>query len=109
MPKQSRQDRSAEMRAARNDAILRAAVHLAKTDGYQWITRERVAALAGVSPASVNNAFGRMVELKRAVMREAVSLAIVEIVAQGLADNQKDAVEGATPELREKVARYLAA
>lgn len=80
------QTETAQALAERKAAILAAAVEEAKEQGYQWITRDAVARRAGVGAGSVNVAFGRMVELKRAVLREAVARRIVEIVAQGLAD-----------------------
>lgn len=110
MSKQTRQERAATMRTERDGRILEAAVELAKepgTGGYQWITRDLVAERAGVSVGSVNNAFGRMVELKRAVMREAVSREIVEIVAQGLADGSPIAA-AAPPDLKARAARSIA-
>lgn len=73
----------------RDARILDAAVELARGLGYQWITRDQVAQAAGVSPGTVNNAFGTMVGLKRAVLAAAVERGIVEIVAQGLADGQE--------------------
>lgn len=72
----------------RDARILDAAVLLAQDIGYQWITRDQVALAAGVSPGTVNNAFGTMVGLKRAVLAAAVERGIKEIVAQGLADGQ---------------------
>lgn len=70
----------------RDNRILNAAMDLAKDNGYQWITRDAVAELAGVSPATVSNVFGTMRGLKRAVLREAVKRADVAIILQGLGD-----------------------
>lgn len=70
----------------RDGSILKAAVRLAEEVGFQWITREAVAKAAGVAPGTVNNAFGTMPDLKRAVLREAVTAGILSIVAQGLAE-----------------------
>lgn len=67
--------------------VLDAAIDCAMTDGYQWITREQVAAAAGVSPGSVSNAYGTMRDLKRAVLRAAVERGLPAIVLQGLVDN----------------------
>jgi AcrR family transcriptional regulator len=86
----------------RDRLILDAAVELAKIEGYQWITREAVAERAGVAPATVNNAFGTMRDLKRAVLKEAVEKSIIEIVAQGLADGH--AIARAAPEELRKLA-----
>lgn len=105
--RQSRQERFAAMRARRDAAILDAAIEEAKAEGYQWITRDAIAHRAGVSVGSVNNAFGRMVELKRAVMRAAVERSIPEIVAQGLADGSAIAKD-APPDLKARAAALLA-
>lgn len=76
---------------ARRAQILAAAIEEAKAEGYQWITRDRVAARAGLSNGMVNRHFSTMVQLKRAVMREAVRLEILPLVAQGLADGNQHA------------------
>jgi AcrR family transcriptional regulator len=91
----------------RDDRILTAAVELAKGIGYQWITRDQVAEAAGVSAGTVNNAFGGMIELKRAVLRHAVEIGLVEIVAQGLADGHEIA-RGAPADLRAQAAAHMA-
>lgn len=106
VPKQTRQERAADMRDKRNSTILEAAVKLAEDEGYQWITRDMVARAAGVSVGSVNNAFGRMIELKRAVMAEAVKREIVSIVVQGLADGSAIAAN-APLELKQRAAAFV--
>lgn len=97
------------MAGNRNDrraVILGAAVALARTDGYLNITRDRVAECAGVSMGLVNHHYGSMRDLRHAVMREAVSQRILEIVAQGLAYGNTIA-HGAPLELRQDAAQYL--
>lgn len=106
MLRQSRQDRAAVMINARNTAVLEAAIIEAKTNGYQWITRKDVANRAKVARATVSNAFGTMVELKRAVLRAAVNREILEIVAQGLADRHEIALN-AQPDVRERAAALI--
>lgn len=91
----------------RDNRILSAATELAKALGYQWITREQVAEAAECSAGTINNAFGSMVGLKRAVLQNAVDTGIVEIVAQGLADGH-DIARSADPELRARVAAHMA-
>jgi len=76
----------AQEKAARVAKVLEAAIQEARDVGYQWITRNAVGERAGVSSASVSNAFGGMIALKRKVMSEAVRRPIPLIVAQGLAD-----------------------
>lgn len=92
----------------RDSRILLAAVELAKSLGYQWITRDQVAEAAEVASGTINNAYGSMVGLKRAVLRHAVAEGIVEIVAQGLADGHEIA-RGAPAELKERAAALMVA
>jgi len=70
----------------RASQILAAALTVAAKKGYQHMTRDEIAAAAGASPAAINQRFSTMTELKRAVMRAAVSQRVVAVVAQGLAD-----------------------
>lgn len=102
-----RSERARVMREDRERRILDAALEEAKEQGYQWITRDRVAARAGVAAGSVNAAFGKTVELKRAVMRVAVERGVLEIVAQGLAEGSAIA-QAATPEIKQQAAALLA-
>lgn len=104
--RQTRADRAAAMRAGRQAKVLDAAIASALSVGYQWITREGVALLADVSEATVSNAFGTMVELKRAVLREAVARPIPVIVAQGLADQHAIALD-APPHVKEQALATL--
>lgn len=73
----------------RDSRILLAAVELAKPLGYQWITRDQVAKAAEVSAGTINNAFGSMRGLKRAVLKYAVDHEILEIVRQGIGDDHE--------------------
>lgn len=91
----------------RDENILEAAIECALADGYQWITRDGVAARAGVSPGTVNTAYTTMRDLKRAVLRTAVDRKILRIVAQGLADSHEIAVS-APPELKRAALASLA-
>lgn len=68
------------------ERVLSAAVEIAQTDGYQWITRAAVADRAEVGVGSINTAFETMIDLKRAVMAHAVDNEILSLIAQGLAD-----------------------
>lgn len=90
----------------RDARILDAAIELARGLGYQWITRDQVAAAADVSVGTINNAFGSMVGLKRAVLDAGVERGIVEIVAQGLADG-KPVARNADPELVQRAFDHM--
>lgn len=92
----------------RDDRILEAAINLALQDGYQWITRARVAADADVAAGTINLAFGDMKGLKRAVLRAAIERGIIEIVAQGLADRHPIAMD-APAEIKAQAAALLMA
>lgn len=72
--------------AARHAKVLAAAVAEAEEVGFQMITRAAVASRAGVVDASVSHAFGSMLDLKRAVLTEALRTENLTIIAQGMAD-----------------------
>lgn len=73
--------------------ILAAALRAAEKHGYQRITRETVAKAAGVSEALVTYHMGTMVELRRAIMREAVRAECLAVIAQGLTSRDKHAAK----------------
>lgn len=68
----------------RDARILNAAFDLAATDSYQWITRDQVAANAGVSAGTVNTVFGEMRLLKQAVIRLAIERRNLHIIAEAI-------------------------
>lgn len=92
----------------RDKRILDAALELAKGLGFEWITRDQVATAAGVSPATINNVFGTVSGMKRAVLREAIAREVVEIVAQGLAVRHPIALAAPT-ELKERAVAHMVA
>lgn len=98
----------AEQTASRRRGILQAALAEARVDGYQWITRNAIAARAGVSTGAVSLAYGGLVALKREVMREAVRTGDAAIIAQGLADGSTIA-KSAPQALKDRAAELLTA
>ena len=92
----------------RDNLILNAAIALAEEDSFQWITRDAVAAKAGVSPGTVNNAYGTIADLKRAVLRAAVERRILPIIAEGLGVKHPIAMD-APEELRKEALAALVA
>lgn len=86
----------------RKEEVLDAAVEVACAFGYYNFRREDVADEAGVSPATINNYFNTMTQLRRAVMRRAIKQGVLKIVAQGLA--QQDACALKAPEDVKKAA-----
>lgn len=102
-----RVDRSQQMRERRRAAIMAAAVHIAHGVGWRGLTREAVAAEAGVATGSINHEFGTMDALRNAVMQEAVDEEHLEIIAAGLAEGHP-AARDAPPHVREAAIRAMA-
>lgn len=66
------------------EAILLAAVEVAKRDGYTSITRQAVANRAGYAESLINVYFNTMSQLKTDVMRYAIKNNVLSIIAQGV-------------------------
>jgi AcrR family transcriptional regulator len=90
----------------RKQSILSAAMTEAKHHGYTNVTREAIAQRATCAPALVSFYFGTMVDLKRAIMSEAIRTRELRIVAQGIADGHPKA-KRAPEELRLEALQYL--
>lgn len=75
----------------RKQDILAAAVIEARQQGYNNVSREAIAQRATCSPALVSHYFGTMVDLKRAIMSEAIRTRELRIVAQGIVDGHPKA------------------
>jgi AcrR family transcriptional regulator len=69
----------------RKEHILDAAMKAAEKVGYLSMRRSDVAELAGCAEGLVNKYFNTMPQLRRAVMRKAVSGGYNAVLAQGLA------------------------
>ena len=67
------------------DNILEVAYTMAQRDGFGTLTRDGVAAEAGVAMGSVNHHWLKMSALREAVMQRAVEEENLEIIAQGIA------------------------
>lgn len=87
--------------------ILNAALKLAVKKGYKHVLREEIAAEADVTPSLVSYHFGTMIEFRRAIMREAVRVECLPIIAQGLAAGDKHARK-CTPEVQQAALATLA-
>jgi AcrR family transcriptional regulator len=92
---------------ARAAQILAAAVEAARDHGYTRLTREQVAARIGVAPSLVPHYMGTMQSLRRKIMREAVRVECLPVIAQGLAVRDPHAM-AAPVELRCRAALLLA-
>jgi AcrR family transcriptional regulator len=75
----------------RKAIILDAALRLAVRVGYTSIRRDAVATEAGCSNGLVNKYYGSLKQLRRDLMREAVRVGNVTVIAQGLALNDQHA------------------
>lgn len=84
---------------ARIAQILAAALELAPTRGYSRLTRDDIAGRAKVPPSLITYHFGTMPELRRQIMREAVRVQCLPVIAQGLACRDRHALK-ASPEVR---------
>jgi len=92
----------------RKPLLVDAALNAALAHGYRRMTRDHIAAHASVSPGLVSLYLGTMVKLRRTVMREAIKRGCAEIVAEGLAERDPQALK-APDDLKDKAARLLTA
>lgn len=90
----------------RKETILTAAVSVAKTNGYNKMTRDDIARHAGVSTGLVTFYFSTMTQLRRAVIRSAITNEVLEVVAQGLAIGD-DQAKKAPDELKKRATDFL--
>jgi AcrR family transcriptional regulator len=79
------------MKDKRKQSILSAAVIEARQHGYANVTREAIAQRATCATGLVSHYFGTMVDLKRAIMSEAIRTRELHIVAQGIANGHPKA------------------
>lgn len=86
--------------------ILDTAYKMAQRDGFAAITRDGVAAEAGVAMGSVNHHYGTMQVLRDAVMQRAVEEEQLELIAQGIAMGDNIA-KSAPLELRQRALTTL--
>lgn len=100
---------SSKLRAVpelRKDHILNAALELAINVGYKAVTRDTIAEKAGVSPALVSMHFGTMTQLRADLMRRAVKTKNLRVIAQGLANRDKYAMQAAE-ELKQEAVKWM--
>lgn len=90
----------------REEKILNAALNVAKVLGYANVTREEVAHEAMVSPALISVRLGTMANFRRKLMRYAVRVECLAVIAQGLAARDPHA-QKASPELKQKALATL--
>lgn len=89
--------------------ILKAALDLCGTStSYARITREQIAEKAGIPPTLITYHCGTMPDLRRDIMREAVRVECLPVIAQGLALRDRHALK-APEELRRRALQALTA
>lgn len=69
---------------ARKDDVLAAALPLAEAHGFANLTREQVGQAAGVTGPVLSYHFGTMPQFRRDLMRYAVKVESLAVIAQGL-------------------------
>lgn len=67
------------------ERILEVAYTMAQRDGFGTLTRDGVAAEAGVAMGTINHHWVRMGALREAVMQRAVEEENLELIGQGIA------------------------
>jgi AcrR family transcriptional regulator len=92
----------------RHASILDAALRMSRLHGYQNVTRADIAGAAKCSEALVSSYFGTMPQVRRAVMRHAIKLRDLQILAQGLAAKDSHAMK-APEDLRLAAVKSLVA
>lgn len=95
---------------ARAAQILAVAVQLAEWFGYTKVTREQVAKRLDIAPSLVPHYMGSVAEMRRKIMREAIRVENLPVIAQGLAVRDSTACRALAdrPELRQRAAAHLA-
>lgn len=91
----------------RRKHVLAAALELAKTKGYNSVTRGDIAGSAGVSPGLISHYFKSIEALQVVILKTAVKREILEIIAQGITNKDPIALQ-APGGLKAKAVAYLA-
>jgi AcrR family transcriptional regulator len=73
------------------EVIIGSALDFCLKNGYNNLSRDAIAAHAGVAKGKIHYVFNTMTQLRRAVMRAAVHRELRPIIAQGLAQGNKEA------------------
>lgn len=92
---------------SKKDTITDAALALAEKVGYQNVTQQALATAAGVAKGTVTYHFTSMSKLQDAVIKRAVEVENLRVVAQGLTGRNWYALH-ASEKIRTAAARQLA-
>lgn len=98
--------RRREQPIIRKEEILSAALRLAERIGYYTLTRERIAAEAGISCSLISWYFRTMTQLRQEVIQTAIDRKIIGILAQALSVGDLT-MDSLTPEMRTAVKRFF--
>jgi AcrR family transcriptional regulator len=79
------------------DKILDAAFTLACEGGYRALRRDMIAERAGVAGGTVNLHYGKMDDLKAAIMKRAIESEQLDILAAGMAECDPVAMKAPKP------------
>lgn len=91
----------------RKEQILTAALKVAgRPGGWSKLTRDAVAKEANCAEGLPSKYFGTMADFRRAVMRAAIRVEALAVIAQGIAAGDKCASKAA-PELKARALRVL--
>lgn len=77
----------------RKAQLIDVALRLAVKGGLANVRRDHIAEAAGVSQGLVTHSLGTMIEMRRAIMRQAVAREILPIVAEGIVCKDKVALK----------------
>lgn len=86
--------------------LLKAATLCAEELGLLAVRRHHVAARGGVSDGLVSHCLGTMSNMRRSIMRHAIATENIKVLAQGLACNDRHALD-APEALRLRAAQHL--
>lgn len=92
---------------AHKSHILSAALALAPKIGYSKLTQTAIAEKAGVPSSLLPYYFGTMTQLRRDLMREAIRVECLPVIAQGLSCRDRHALR-APLELRHRSLQFIA-
>ena len=91
----------------RRAEVLEAAVRAAAAHGWQRMTRDDIARVAGTSPGLVSARLGTMEQLRDLVMREAVKREVLEVVAEGVVMRHRHALKAPEDLQQRALARFV--
>lgn len=91
---------------ARKEQILNIAINVSIEKGYRYLTRREVAKRMQCASGLINHYFNGIEDLRNIVLSTAIEREIIPIVAENFAAWGQETA-GLSPELKQKVIRYL--